>query len=122
MMKFTLGILLTAGLALAAHLYLDYWWTVSIAAFIVGLLIGERWLSGFAYGFLGIGLLWGGYALFLDFANGSLLSRQIGQMLQGLNSYSVLGITALVGGLLGGFSAMSGSVLRSLLFPKKTIQ
>lgn len=122
MMKFTLGILLTAGLALAAHLYLDYWWTVSIAAFIVGLLIGGRWLSGFAYGFLGIGLLWGGYALFLDFANGSLLSRQIGQMLQGLNSYSVLGITALVGGLLGGFSAMSGSVLRSLLFPKKTIQ
>jgi hypothetical protein len=117
-MKFLLGILLTAGLCFGAQSFLP-WWSMALAAFIVGLLLGAKWLASFGFGFLGVGLLWGIYAYTLDAANGSLLSRQMGELFKGLDANAVLLATALVGGLVGGFAALSGSTLRSVFRRKK---
>lgn len=111
-MKFIVAILITALLSFAAGLYLG-WWSIAITSFIVGLAIhqhpGKAWLSGF----LGLFLLWGGLAWYIDVKNQSILSQRIAQVFP-LNGSAVLLIlvTALIGALVAGFGALTGSFAR----------
>ncbi len=111
-MRFILATLLTAAFSFIAGLYLP-WWSIAIVAFSVALLV--RQTIGLAYlaGFTAICFLWGGLALFIHIRNKGLLTQKIAQIfpLNG-NSFYLLSLTALVGGLVAGFAAMSGSSLR----------
>lgn len=112
-MKFIASLLLTALLAFIAGIYLS-WWGIAIAAFITALLIHQTAGKAFLAGFLGIFLVWGLLAWWIDNVNQSLLSARIGELLGiGNNPLLLVGITALTGGLVGGFAAMSASFLRS---------
>lgn len=111
-MRFLVALLLTALLAFIASLYFE-WWVIAIAAFIVGVMVLQKAWKAFLAGFAAIFLLWASLAKWMDNANESILSQKIASLL-GLDGNSILLIliTGLVGGLVGGFAALSGSYIR----------
>lgn len=111
-MRFLVAILLTALLAFIGSLYFD-WWIIAIVAFLVGIMVKQKAWKAFLAGFVSIFLLWGSLAEWMDSANGSLLSQKIASLLPlGGNSILLILITGLVGGLVGGFAALSGCYVR----------
>lgn len=115
-MRILLSILLIATLSYLAGLYLP-WWSIAPIAFLIALLIPLRPAYGFLSGFAGIFLMWAIVALWWDTKNESILSQKIALLFPlGGSSVLLILVTAFIGGLVGGFAAMSGSSLRS---PKK---
>lgn len=111
-MKFIVAIILTALLAFISGLYFP-WWTIAITAFLVALLIYQKAWKAFVAGFLGLLLLWSGLAYWIDIKNESILSAKIGVLIGiGSNSFLLILITGLIGGLVAGLAALSGSFLR----------
>jgi hypothetical protein len=112
-MKFIVATVLTALLAFISGLFLP-WWGIAIAAILVALLVHQKAGKAFLSGLLGVFLLWAGLAWWIDMKNNGILSERIASILP-LNGNSILliGVTALVGGLVGGFAAMTGSFLRA---------
>lgn len=111
-MRLLLTTLLIAVFGFIAGLFLP-WWSIAIVAFFVAFLIPQGIGRSFLAGFLGIFLLWGLLSLWIDIKNESILSHKIAQLFP-LGGSSVLLIltTAIIGALVGGFAAMSGSSLR----------
>ncbi len=111
-MRFILAVLLTATLSFIAGLYTP-WWSIAVVSFLVALLVKQRYGVAFLSGFLGIFLLWGGLSFWIDTKNNGVLSHKMAQLFPlGGSSVLLILVTALVGGLVGGFAAMSGSTLR----------
>src|SRR6478672_7135974 len=104
-MKFIVVLLLTALLGYAAPLYFT-WWSFAITSFIIALFVHQRPFAAFIAGFLGMFALWGIMAMMIDNANEHILSHKIAQVLP-FNGSSLMLIftTALIGGLVSGFSA-----------------
>ena len=117
MLKYILAILSTALLGFVTGLYLP-WWGIAFAALVVSASIPQRPGFSFVSGFLGIFLLWELLAWWIDFKNDSILSQKVAVLL-GLGHSSILMIfvTSLVGALVGGLAALTGSYLRRALFP-----
>jgi hypothetical protein len=112
-MKFVLSIILTSLLAFAGGLWLP-WWCIAIAGFISGIMIGQSPGKSFLGGFTGIFLLWCLLAWWIEIQNSSILSHKIAMILPlNGNSFLLILVTAIVGGLVGGFAAVTGSFLRS---------
>jgi len=112
-MKFFASIVLTALLAFVAGLYLP-WWSIAIVAFLIALLVHQKAGKAFLAGFVGIFILWAGLAWWIDIKNNSVLSKKIASVLPlGGSAIALILVTALVGALVAGFAAMSGSYLRS---------
>lgn len=112
-MKFFVAILLTALLTFAAGLYFP-WWTLAIAAFIVALLIHQKAVKAFFSGFLGVFILWGALAVWIDSKNNGYLSGKVAAILPlGGSAWLLILVTAFIGALVAGFGAMTGSFLRS---------
>jgi len=111
-MKFITSLILTALLAFAACLFLP-WWSIAIAAFIVAALIPQNPGKAFITGFTALFLLWGALSFWISNNNEHLLVRKISMLVLKMDSPNVMiFITALIGALVGGFAALSGSYLR----------
>lgn len=112
-MKFFIASLLTALLSFIASLWFA-WWIIAIIAFLVALLVHQQAWKAFLAGFLGLFLLWAVLAEWIDIENKSVLSAKIATLLPlGGNSLLLVLITGIMGGLVAGFAAMSGSYLRN---------
>lgn len=117
-MKFLVATLLTATLGFVAGKFLP-WWSIALIAFLVALLMKQNIGRGFLSGFLGIFLLWGVLALWIDVKNDGVLSRQIARLLPlGGSSVLLILVTGLVGALVGGFAGMTGSAV----YPAKRVR
>lgn len=113
LMKFVIAILLTALLSFAAGLFTVLpWWSFAICAFIVAVAVHQKAWKAFLAGFIALALLWGSLAAYKDFNNDHILSTKIAALLSLGNPTLLLVVTALVGGLVAGFAALSGSYLR----------
>ncbi|MEO8406340.1 MAG: hypothetical protein ABI480_17150 [Chitinophagaceae bacterium] len=111
-MKFFVALILTAMLAFISAFYFD-WWIIAVASFVTALLIHQKPWKAFLAGFLGLFLLWGILAEWIDSKNESILSGKISQLLGiGNNPFLLVLITAFIGGLVAGLAALSGSYLR----------
>jgi hypothetical protein len=114
-MKFITSILLTALMGFAAGLQLP-WYAIALAAFIVALAIPQKAAKAWFAGFLGIVLIW----LMLSLINlqngGGTIAKQMANVfpLKG-NIFLLVTITCIIGGLVGGFGALSGHFGRKLL-------
>ena len=93
------------------------WWSIAVAAFLIGLIISSKSFSSFTAGFLGIGILWFIMAAAIDVKTGSILTERIAALFMLPNNWSLILATAIIGGIVGGFSALTGSYLRSWIFP-----
>lgn len=91
------------------------WWTVAIAAFIGGTISGKSSGETFAKGMAAVISLWLLMVLYHHFSNEGILSSKIAQILPvGGNVGLLIAVTVLIGGLVGGWGAMSGFLVRNL--------
>lgn len=89
------------------------WWSFAISSFLVSIAIHQKPGKAFLSGFLGLFLLWAGMALLKDSANDHVLSVKVAQLLFKTGSFAVLVlVTGIVGGLVSGLAALTGSYLR----------
>jgi hypothetical protein len=107
-MKFIVQIVATLIVCLLLQLFLP-WWTLAIGAFGTAYFIENKSLPSFAAGFLAAALLWLGMAYYLDHATQSIITEKVNKLLP-LNAFV---LTGLVGGIVGGMSSLTGSLLRS---------
>ncbi|WNJ15998.1 hypothetical protein [Pontibacter sp. G13] len=130
-MKFFLRIVLIAGLSWPALMFLP-WWSSAVVAFVVGLLLSQakkRRMFGkkqppalaFLAGLIALFLLVGVFAFIQNSGNGGLLAGKISAIILGDGGapmepgiFLVL-VSALIAGLVGGFSAMTGNLLGEAL-------
>ncbi len=122
-MRFIITLIILIIAVAAAQLYFP-WWSMVIACYVVGGLAGMRGWSSFVAGFLGVFLLWGGYAFFLS-QQGSTLPMKMASIFNNLDAtfgdssvYILILATALMGALLGGMATMTGSFGRNMLRSK----
>jgi hypothetical protein len=103
----------TIAIALIAALlqYFLPWWTIAIGAFAVGFLFAESGWRSFLAGLLGIGLLWFAVAFFIDMQTQSILTDKVARLFPTKTVPLLLLLTSLIGGLVGGFASLTGSIL-----------
>ena len=92
------------------------WWILAVVALAGGAIIPGKWFTVFVSGFLGVGIVWMGYAWKLDAENESMFTSTMTNILPVGDPMVLIILTGAIGGLCGGFSALSGSLLRQ---PKK---
>jgi len=90
------------------------WWIVILVAALVGFWANGSSAAAFASGFLAIGTLWCVYATFIDLQTGSILTTKIATLFNLPNGFLLLTLTSIIGGLMGGMGAMTGSLFRQL--------
>jgi len=111
-MKFIVSLVLTALVSFVGCLYLP-WWSIAVAAFLVATLIPQKPFRSFLAGFTALFLLWGGLSYFISRANEHILAHKISMlMIKSDNPYLLMLATALVGALVAGLAALTGSYLR----------
>ena len=109
--------------SLILQLFLPWW---IIAPIATGLAFWKAKSAGYAFvsGFGAIFSLWILVGLFHSIPNENLLANRVGQILMlpqsSFNWIFVLLITGLIGGLVAGFSALSGYYLRLALIKPTT--
>ena len=111
-MKFFISIILIALLSLAACLYLP-WWSIAIVAFIVAAAIPQKPFKAFLAGFTALFLLWGALSFYISSSNDHLLAHKVSLLILKMDSpYLLIIATALIGALVAGLAALSGSFVR----------
>jgi hypothetical protein len=111
-MRYISAILLTALLSFVSGLFLP-WWGIAIPAFLVSALIRQKPSMSFLSGFLGVFLLWEILAWWIDNKNDSILSQKIAQILPlGGSTILLILLTSVIGALVGGCAALTGSYIR----------
>ena len=100
--------------------YLFPWWVSCIMAFGAALIFGKRSSWAFWSGFCGIALAWIALALLKSFPNEHILAIRVAHVFHLPNWGSLLAVTALIGGVAGGMSALSGWLVRKA-FEKETV-
>jgi len=114
-MRILLTFILIVLFAFIAGLYLP-WWSIAVVAFLVLFFLYQSGIKSFVSGFLAIFFLWFVLALWIDIKNENVLSHKVGQLFGlGTSSILLIIITSLLGGLVAGFAALSGSTLRSII-------
>jgi hypothetical protein len=108
---------LTATIVVLAFImgYFFEWWTVAIAAFIGGAIFGTSSGETFGKGMAAVTTLWLLMTWYYHFTTQGILSNKIAQILPvGGNVGALIAATVLIGGLVGGWGAMSGFLVRNL--------
>ncbi len=118
MKKFGLQLLIILVLGFIAQYFFPFW-SIAVVAALVGFFFKyENSAASFAAGTAAVTLLWSSYAGFLNSANLSQMSGEIGQLFKVGQGY-LIPATGLIGGLLGGLGAQTGTLARKL-FEKET--
>ncbi len=107
-MKFIIHIAITIVICYLLQLFLP-WWTMAVGSFTIAYLLGNKGFPSFAAGFLATGMLWIGFAFYVDVITSSILTEKLNRLLP-VNSFI---LTLLIGGLVGGFASLTGSLIRA---------
>jgi len=104
--------LLIALLSLLAQFLLP-WWSLALVAFLVCLATQSKALSAFGAGFFGVALVWLIYALVVQLRTDGVLTGRMSELLVKANQPALLiGVTVLLGGVVGGLAGLSGYYVR----------
>ncbi len=92
------------------------WWMAAVIAFLVALLMRKKTSKPFLAGFGAIFICWTILALLKSIPNNNMLANEVVQLFPLPHNWLwVLFVTALIGGLVGGMGAMSGSLLKKAM-------
>jgi hypothetical protein len=94
------------------------WWVTVLAAAMINFIIYSKGPSSFISGFLGIGFLWFFTALLTDINTDSVLTEKVAAIFSLPNATVLVVVTAIIGGIAGGFGGLSGSTLRNWVMPQ----
>ncbi|MCE6989067.1 hypothetical protein [Dyadobacter sp. CY323] len=108
-MNVAIIIILSVILQLAAP-----WWVIAIIPFAVLLWRPTNSAKAFWSGFLGIGMSWLLYGYYFHFISDGAISDRVAGIFFLPNGILLLLLAALAGGLVGGFSGLSGFFIRRL--------
>jgi hypothetical protein len=119
-MKFLIQVIATIIVCFLLQTFLP-WWTMAIGTFGVAYLVGNKGAASFWAGLLAIGLLWLGMALFIDYSTHSILTEKVARLLPEIHFRRIgftyptnaFFLTFLIGGLVGGFASLTGSLLKA---------
>jgi hypothetical protein len=109
-MKFLAQLLAILVLGFLFELFFP-WWSIAVAAAIGGYVLNTR--ANFFAGFLGIALLWTIKALLIDLQSSAPLADQVAAIFKLQSKMLLYVVMAVLGGLVGGFAAWTGSLLRA---------
>ncbi len=84
------------------------WWTLALGSFMIGYLFHNKGYLSFLAGFCAVAVLWLSLVLAIDAPEDHVFIGKINQLFP-LNVYV---LTTLVGGLVGGFAALTGALSR----------
>lgn len=90
------------------------WFAFTLPVMGLFYLIRTTPLASFLAGFLAVFLLYTLYAWWLDQANEAILSQRIGALFGGLSGMGLALVSGTTGGLLGGFSALTGRLMATV--------
>ncbi|WP_020531723.1 hypothetical protein [Flexithrix dorotheae] len=91
------------------------WWTIALVSGIVIFVNGGKGFNSFLTGFIGVGMLWFGYAFIIDQETGAILTEKVSKIFFLPHPFLLILVTGLIGGIVGGFSALTGSFLREIV-------
>ena len=96
----------------SAHLLALFmpWYSIAIAAFVMGFLLKSN--TNFLAGFSAIAVLWIFNAFLINTASSSDLTERVAKLLMVKYEIVLFVVMAVIGGLVGGFAALTGSLLR----------
>lgn len=109
-MKFIVQVVVIAVLGWLLTLFLP-WWGIALAGFAGGYAVKSK--ANFTAGFAAIALLWFIHAFLIDTNASAALTEKVASLLIVQNKVLLMAITAIIGGLVGGFSTLTGSLLQS---------
>ncbi|HMP99703.1 MAG TPA: hypothetical protein PKC24_07970 [Cyclobacteriaceae bacterium] len=110
MLRFVTHTLLIALLYLILQ-YMLPWWSLAIAASLVGFFLSVNGARAFFAGFLGIGLFWLLMAILIDWSTQSGLGERVAAIFS-VSKPILLILTAFIGAIVGGCAALTGYYLR----------
>lgn len=114
-MKQLSSFLLMPLLSFTACIYFP-WWSIAPACFIISAFIPVKAWQSLLLGFLSLFLLWFILAWTISAANNHLLAHRISLlMIKSDNPYGLIFLTGCIGGLVGGLSAMTGTLARKMI-------
>ena len=99
--------------SLLAQFFLP-WWSIALVCFAAAFWKAQYGGQAFLAGFLAIGLTWLGAALFWHLVTDGLLSEKVAAMFTVDSPWILMAATVLLGGIVGGVSALSGYLVRRL--------
>ncbi|MGN6530390.1 MAG: hypothetical protein ACTHK0_01390 [Ginsengibacter sp.] len=121
-MKFLTSTILIIVFSFLVCLYLP-WWSIAIVAFITPILIPQTNLASFISGFVALFLLWGIMSLWISISNGNILAHRVSLLIfKTDNPFLLIIVTALIGAMVAGFAALTGSFLRKEKMVKRTTE
>ncbi|MEM1325735.1 MAG: hypothetical protein AAGI23_07270 [Bacteroidota bacterium] len=110
---------LTFALTWLLQLFLP-WWSLVIAALVIGAILQPRPVLSFAVGLLSVAAVWLLVAFFLTRTEAQrILPVQMGEILGGLSYMNLLIATVTLGGIMGGLGALTGTLGRKLIVGKQ---
>lgn len=115
MKNFLIQFLLTLILTLVAQLFLP-WWSLVVIAAIIGLFFTYKYgVVSFFAGFLAVGVLWFISTMWLSSGTeNQVLANRVGELFGGMSRIYLVYTTAMLGAILGGLAAMTGTFGRKL--------
>ena len=118
MMRFIIAIVLTAVVNYLAGILFP-WWIIAVGGLVVGFIIVQPPWKSFMAGFLGCFVLWFLIAFLIDNANEHVLSKRVGGLFSLSQPILMVLVSALTGGLVTGLSALTASLFRLSIAPRR---
>lgn len=112
-MKATFAFILILILGTLASLFLP-WWTISVVCFLVGMTFLDTGWQAVIVGFVSVLLIWSIAAVYQSYFNDFILLNRMGKLLEMPSASIVIVITAVIGGLVGMLSTLSGYYLQTI--------
>jgi hypothetical protein len=95
--------------------FITPWWAAAIVAFVAALYAGKKPAQAFWSGFMAVFIVWVVLILFKTIPNNHILASRVAVLLHLPGWTILLFTTALIGGLVGGMSALSGFLVRRVV-------
>ncbi len=113
-MKFLVSAIIIILFSFLSCLYFP-WWTIAIIAFLVAIIIQQGHLASFFCGFVSLFLLWGFMSFWISWQNDHILAHRVSLLIFKTDSpFLLIFATALIGALVAGFAALTGSYVRAV--------
>jgi hypothetical protein len=84
------------------------WWSIAIISFLAAFLGAKTWKHALWSGFLAVFFVWVIVALFQSIPNNHILAKRVAALFHLPHWILLLLVTALIGGIVAGMSALSG--------------
>jgi hypothetical protein len=114
-MKFLITFSLSVLLSYLSGIFMP-WWTFTLLVAFIHALFPVKPGMAFLSGFTALLVLWGSLSFYMDWANHHILSKKIALLfLQQETHGCLIAVTAIIGALAGGLSALTGSLARGII-------